>query len=135
MSLGRSSSPTYGAAQCARCNAFIVDEMRDGGLTCPICGIPAPPIAPGANVLDFSAWRPGATKRTGWLIKSRLAFAAQYNRGGAIAHLERVLDRADDRYRETVTMIHTGEVVHCCDEPLSQHRGHGSARRRTPDRE
>jgi hypothetical protein len=25
-----------------------------------------------------------------------------------------------------VTVLETGEIVHVCDEPLSQHRGHGS---------
>lgn len=44
--------------------------------------------------------------------------------------LERVLDRADNRYREVVVNRATGAIVHECDEPLSAHRGHGAARGR-----
>lgn len=40
----------------------------------------------------------------------------------------RVVDRENDRYTETVVDPKTGEMVHHCDEPLSEHRGHGSAK-------
>jgi hypothetical protein len=45
-----------------------------------------------------------------------------------LAHNHRVFDWGTDRYRELVILLNTGEVVHVCDEPLSQHRGHGSAK-------
>ena len=48
--------------------------------------------------------------------------------------LERVIDRAKNWYRELVTDRETGKVVHQCDEPLSDHRGHGTAKK-TPKRE
>jgi hypothetical protein len=40
----------------------------------------------------------------------------------------RVIDKKNDQYRETVRDPQTGEIVHHCDEPLSLHRGHGSAK-------
>jgi len=43
--------------------------------------------------------------------------------------LHRLIDRVRDRYRERVTNPETGEVIHKCDEPLTQHKGHGSAKR------
>ena len=43
---------------------------------------------------------------------------------------ERTIDRRQDRYSERVTLKKTGKVIHSCDEPLSSHKGHGSARRR-----
>ena len=43
-------------------------------------------------------------------------------------HLERIVDRANDRYKELVTDLKTNEVIHHCEEPLSQHRNHGSAK-------
>jgi hypothetical protein len=47
----------------------------------------------------------------------------------------RLIDRDEDRYQERIVDGETGEVVHEVDEPLSQHQGHGSARRgRTPPR-
>jgi len=41
----------------------------------------------------------------------------------------RVIDREVDRYDETVTDPESGEIVHECHEQLSEHRGHGSAKR------
>jgi hypothetical protein len=42
--------------------------------------------------------------------------------------LHRIVDRQNDRYFEQVRDIETREVIHEVDEPLSEHRGHGSAR-------
>jgi hypothetical protein len=49
--------------------------------------------------------------------------------GKAVNH-ERLIDRRMNRYVERVTDPTTGEVLHECDEPLSDHQGHGDARRR-----
>lgn len=40
-------------------------------------------------------------------------------------HRELFIDRENDIYRESVTDIETGEIIHQCEEPLSQHKGHG----------
>ena len=45
-----------------------------------------------------------------------------------MVHKERLIDRKNNRYKESVTDIQTGEVIHEVDEPLSQHTGHGSAK-------
>ncbi len=45
--------------------------------------------------------------------------------------ISRTIDRDNDRYDEVITGADTGEVLHECREPLSEHTGHGSAR---PDR-
>ena len=44
--------------------------------------------------------------------------------------LRRLVDRNGGVYRETVTDPQTGKIVHHCDEPLSRHRDHGSAKTR-----
>jgi hypothetical protein len=44
--------------------------------------------------------------------------------------LERVVDRDKNQYSETITDPSTGKVVHQCKEPLTKHRGHGSAKKR-----
>ncbi len=44
-------------------------------------------------------------------------------------HRQKTENRRDDQYMEVVWDPDTGEIVHQCDEPLSEHRGHGSARR------
>jgi hypothetical protein len=45
-------------------------------------------------------------------------------------HKIRIVDRRGDHYLEEVVDTNTGEVIHRCDEPLSKHQGHGSAKKR-----
>jgi hypothetical protein len=49
---------------------------------------------------------------------------------GRNVHHERLIDRRNNRYAEKVTDPKTTDVLHECDEPLSQHRGQGSAKKR-----
>jgi hypothetical protein len=53
-----------------------------------------------------------------------------HRKTGIWMKLERVIDRARDWYRERVINPETGEGIHDCEEPLSQHQGHGTAKRR-----
>ena len=41
------------------------------------------------------------------------------------------IDRDRNRYFERVTDPETGEVIHECDEPLTEHLGHGSDKKRS----
>ena len=43
-------------------------------------------------------------------------------------HLERVVDRDADRYSEKVTIYEDQSVIHECNEALSEHQNHGSAK-------
>ena len=52
-----------------------------------------------------------------------------HRKSGRWMMLERVIDRAKNWYREVVTDRETGKIVHQCDEPLSDHRGHGAAKK------
>jgi hypothetical protein len=47
-------------------------------------------------------------------------------------HLERSIDRENNRYRERIVDGDTGEVIREVDEALSAHRGRESARRGRP---
>lgn len=42
--------------------------------------------------------------------------------------LIREIDRENDHYRERIVNPQTGEVILDCDEPLTAHTGHGSAK-------
>jgi hypothetical protein len=42
----------------------------------------------------------------------------------------RLIDWQNDWYEEVVTDPETGAIIHECSEPLSEHRGHGSAKRK-----
>ncbi len=50
-------------------------------------------------------------------------------------NLSRVYDREHDLYKEIVTDPITGEVVHECIEPLSEHTGHGSAKHKKKNKD
>lgn len=41
---------------------------------------------------------------------------------------ERVIDRRNDYYREEIKDLKNDAFIHCCEEPLSAHYGHGSAK-------
>jgi len=51
-----------------------------------------------------------------------------FRKTGERTHREKVADCDNDRYRERVISLESGKVLHECDEPLSEHRGHGSAK-------
>ncbi len=40
------------------------------------------------------------------------------------------IDRKNDSYSEMIKDGATGEIIHQCDEPLSKHKGHGSAKKK-----
>jgi len=45
-------------------------------------------------------------------------------------HREILIDREKNYYREIIKDKDTGEIIHICEEPLSEHIGHGSAKYR-----
>ncbi|RAO98373.1 hypothetical protein PW5551_10215 [Petrotoga sp. 9PW.55.5.1] len=51
-----------------------------------------------------------------------------YRKSGKWSHIKRHINRKDDYYKEIVKDKTTGEIIHKCEEPLSKHRGHGSAK-------
>ena len=51
---------------------------------------------------------------------------------GIVVERKMNVDRENDRYSETVTEYETGIVIHHCNEKLSEHTGHGSAKRPKP---
>jgi hypothetical protein len=44
--------------------------------------------------------------------------------------LERVIDRENNLYSEKIIDPETGRIIHQCEEPLSEHKGHGSAKKK-----
>jgi len=48
---------------------------------------------------------------------------------GRFVSKHQIIDRPGNRYFELVVDDETGEILNSCDEPLSDHEGHGSARR------
>ena len=53
-----------------------------------------------------------------------------HRKSGKWYHIERHINRKDNYYKEIVKDKTTGKIIHNCEEPLSKHRGHGSAKRK-----
>ena len=51
---------------------------------------------------------------------------------GRLMKKSRIIDKVNDKYVEKVVDPESGEIVHLCEEPLSEHVGHGSAKLNTP---
>jgi len=47
---------------------------------------------------------------------------------------QRLVDRKGNFYCEIITDIQTGEVLHKCEEPLSEHTSHGTAKKKPKDK-
>ena len=52
-----------------------------------------------------------------------------HRKSGKWMKLERTIDRENNHYREVVVDSNTGDVVHFCEEPLSDHQQHGTEKR------
>ncbi|MEH0724848.1 hypothetical protein [Vibrio alginolyticus] len=57
--------------------------------------------------------------------------ADERKRDGKMMEKTRIIDKDNDHYKEVVTDPETDTVVHQCEEPLSAHRGHGSAKKKS----
>jgi DNA-directed RNA polymerase subunit RPC12/RpoP len=53
-----------------------------------------------------------------------------HRKTGKWNHIERVIDRETNSYSETITDPDTGIIIHQCEEPLSEHKNHGSAKKK-----
>jgi hypothetical protein len=122
---------SYRVAQCVQCRAMVLSQPGyecTWPERCSNCGTYQPPIVFRGAEFNMKFWQSGVSRSKGLLVRSRRAIVPQQDRGGALAHHHRVFDQRTDRYNELVAILDTGEVVHFCDEPLSLHQGHGSAR-------
>ena len=73
--------------------------------------------------LGFKHKRPGTKKP----LAEGFAGREKRKSVGDFVSKERLIDRENDLYRETV-VTDSGEVIHNVEESLSKHRGHGSAK-------
>jgi len=76
--------------------------------------------------LGLKARRPNQKKS---YVEAKNGPSHSHKLGKLVEH-ERLIDRDNNRYSEKITDYESGEIIHHCDEPLSTHRGHGSAKKR-----
>ncbi len=125
---------------CQKCG-HVLDEPSDTPLhdraPCPICGSTARhvkvEITSTVNVqaglrAKGRTGQPGQPGSKPWLTTMSEP-SWSYDRKKWM-HREKTEDRRNDRYTETVTDPDTGEIIHHTDEPLTEHRGRGSAKKK-----
>jgi hypothetical protein len=72
----------------------------------------------------FGARRKGKHER-------EVLLGTEFNSAGQLMRKERIIDRKNDYYSETVINEDTGEVVRQIEEPLSRHTDRGTVRRKS----
>lgn len=120
---------------CACCSKELnesVDCPKESREPCPRCGSTARCYRVSLagqlcahSMLKYKARTPGVKKP----FAEGLSGTELFRNMSKWIRKTRVIDRREDRYSEQITDIETGETIHCCDEPLSEHKGHGSARK------
>lgn len=146
---------TQDMVRCAQCGISLPDESPHTAPTkikpCPSCGAltrnyaitvsATSRLLPRVNLTAFSDT---SRKRATSFLKLLQGFVRSARTTSGWALIERLLgdnypdrpakrrfDKRHDRYLERVE-TEDGRVLHNCDEPLSQHRGHGPAKQKQP---
>ena len=110
---------------CSNCDY----ELSELTCSCPKCGSKKKTyhllIEEKVTIRDglkLKAKRPGKSRPyfESWNIPSLSSSLKK------VVNLIRIFDRDNDHYHEKVTEYETGDVIHQCDEPLSEHTGHGT---------
>lgn len=123
--------------QCLKCGAELEENaMSMPRLPCPTCGSTA---IKAIEILTDSAVAYSLIRGVGKMPSlprdKRLRFDIKTGyemsrRLGRMVRVERSIDKDADSYMERITDPATGEVIHECIEKLSEHTGHGSAKRK-----
>jgi len=69
----------------------------------------------------------GKGKRT-WIFRAEEGLQL-YRKSGKVNAVTRTYERENDKYMEKIIDPETGAIIKFCEEPLSQHRGHGSSKK------
>ena len=127
--------------KCSNCGSVLDEtpaEAAGGPRTpCPACGSEKRTVC--VSLVDavevhdsvkYKGKRPGVKKA---LFEGR-AGDDLTRTTGKWADRSVLVDRENNKYVERVVEKETGKVLHECEEPLDQHTGHGSAKKRPPKR-
>jgi hypothetical protein len=119
--------------RCA--NGHLLDETVGNSnprLPCPACGSTGRQVALGLEMRVGIAARLAEIKagqRLGRPFYHLIDRLDKATRTGRLMHKFRLIDKHADHYEESVVDAESGVEIHHRSEPLSQHRGHGSAKR------
>jgi hypothetical protein len=126
---------TPSRVECKDCGTAIAepsDTPLEKRTPCPSCGsILRRSYVEAVDTLEFHASLGFKVKRQGGDKPSLEGKTGDdlHRKTGKWMKKEQVVDRENDQYKEVVTDPESGKEVHRCEEPLSQHRDHGSAKK------
>jgi len=117
---------------CYACELLLADIGEEASHDpCPRCGntthVSYPPgqeFVLTGNLRLYSKPPEGGR----WFIDQRETHSL-YRKTNERHFVKRTIDRDNDRYYERIIEVGTGRVIRHVDEPLSEHRGRGSAKR------
>ena len=123
------------AVQCLNCNSDLPTEwVRTGEQPCPKCGSTERAFTvdtvENISVHECHEGRvkdPNLSSRKNPRVKFQEG-DSYWRDGKRWVKRNMRVDRDQDLYQEVVIDPETGTIIHKCEEPLSQHRGHGSAK-------
>jgi len=121
--------------QCNQCGKSLDEPpglSPEGRTPCPLCGSTSrkfgvdihSELTPRA-MLSFKGRHVGGGRP---FVKGKVD-SDLHRKSGRWMRLERIIDRAKDWYREHISDRATGNVSLHVEEPLSQHREHGAAKK------
>jgi hypothetical protein len=124
------------AVECANCGRILeesMDILSEDRAPCPGCGSLARNTHITIHDIGMSHEKLGLKSRYqcgGRPFLEQVVGEDLHRRSDRWMIIHRIIDRVKDWYSEKVIDPETGQVVHSCEEPLSKHQGHGSARRK-----
>jgi hypothetical protein len=119
---------------CQECGTTIEQSCETERKPCPQCGstrrVFEDEMIEGMTMYDSISFKHKNPKKTGkgkTLSEGFNGYEFSHSRQKMVAK-QRHIDRQGNIYSEIVTDIETGEVIHQCEEPLSQHKDHGTVK-------
>jgi predicted RNA-binding Zn-ribbon protein involved in translation (DUF1610 family) len=120
------------AVTCAKCGIVVFDDMQSSERTpCPNCGsiLRNAHMTVSETIKTYDSVRvehkdPSRKSKD----KSRADLFSGHEKQhstGKMIKKTRIIDKDHDKYSEEVVDPETNEVIHRCEEKLSEHRGHG----------
>ena len=124
-------------AFCANCKSELFDDLLISGQAhspCPHCGSTSrtyfESLSDGVLFLDgykVKVKRPSLPSDK--KLRADTCSGVEYShRYGKLVRVYRTIDKDNDRYTERVIDMQTGEILHECDELLSEHKNRGTAK-------
>lgn len=122
---------------CANCQMELPYDPQEGDpLPCPHCGSVVQSCT--VEITDGFVFHDGhraRAKNPALPSAKKLRFdtysdVEHSHKYGKLVRVHRTIDKDRDWYSEQVVDPQTGEILHECSEPLSQHVGHGTAKPR-----